>query len=72
MDLFASKDNHQLDKYFSFTQNPNAVEVDAFAQSWENIDCYLFTPLSVISSVFRRIEEEKVRFTLLIAQVWKT
>lgn len=54
VNLFASKDNHQLEKYFSYTQDTNAIRVDAFAKSWENIDCYLFPPFSVISCVRRR------------------
>lgn len=72
VDLFASKDNHQLEKYFTYTQDSNAIGVDAFAQSWKNIDCYLFPPFSVISSVLKKIEEEEVQFALLIAPVWKT
>ncbi|XP_062572587.1 uncharacterized protein LOC134234524 [Saccostrea cucullata] len=72
IDLFASKDNHQLNKYYSYTPDPNALGVDAFAHSWRNIDCYLFPPFSVISSVLKKIEEEEVQFALLIAPVWKT
>ncbi|XP_062609256.1 uncharacterized protein LOC134271003 [Saccostrea cucullata] len=72
VDLFASKHNHQLNKYYSYTPDPNALGVDAFAHSWRNIDCYLFPPFSVISSVLKKIEEEEVQFALLIAPVWKT
>ncbi|XP_061179377.1 uncharacterized protein LOC133188003 [Saccostrea echinata] len=67
IDLFASKDNQQLEKYYSYTPDPNAVGVDAFAHSGE-----IFPPFSVISSVLKKIKEEEVKFALLIAPVWKT
>ena len=72
VDLFASKDNHQLENYVSFKPDPNAIAIDAFALSWRNIDCYLFPPFSVISSVLKKLVEEEVRFALLVAPVWKT
>ena len=34
VDLFASKDNHQLENYVSFKPDPNAVAIHAFALSW--------------------------------------
>ena len=69
VDLFASKDNHQLENYVSFKPDPNAVAIDAFALSWRNIDCYLFPPFSVISSVLKKLVEEEVRFALLVVPV---
>ena len=69
VDLFASKDNHQLENYVSFKPDPNAVAVDAFALSRRNIDYNLFPPFSVISSVQKKLVEEEVRFALLVVPV---
>jgi hypothetical protein len=40
IDLFASKDNHQLSKYVSYLPDKYSEAVDAFSISWTNLKSY--------------------------------
>ena len=42
VDLFASRLNKQLDKYFSWFPDPKAVTSDAFSICWSNYKPYIF------------------------------
>ena len=72
VDMFASKENYQLQNYYSYTPDPQAIGVDAFAHSWKNINCYLFPPFSLVGTVLRKVEEDRVDYALLISPIWTT
>ena len=68
IDLFASRNNTQIDKYVSWKPEPEAYAVDAFSICWSNDFMYIFPPFS---KVIRKIIEEKVRAIVIIPQ-WPT
>ena len=48
IDLFASYDNHQTDRYYSYFFTPTCDGVDAFHYSWGR-QCWCFPPFSLIA-----------------------
>ena len=46
IDIFASRLNHQVDKYISWLPDPGSVSVDAFSISWSNIN---FMPILLLA-----------------------
>ena len=71
IDLFASRNNKQIDKYVSWKPEPDAYAVDAFSIQWSNDFMYIFPPFSIVGKVMRKIIEEKVR-VILIIPYWPT
>ena len=52
VDLFATRENHQLPSYVSPCPDPEAAEVNAFSVPWDNWDSvYLFPPVAVLHQV---------------------
>ena len=71
IDLFASFQNTQLPKFFSWKPNPNALAVDALAQQWNHFELpYAFPPFALIGRCLQKVREEKVKRLLMIAPVW--
>ena len=71
VDLFASRLNAQLPRYFSFRPDPNAEIVDAFSVSWETLDFYAFAPFSVINRMFQKIIRERATGVVVVPE-WKS
>ena len=72
IDLFASRLNNKVDKYFSLEPDPNAVGTDAFVTSWSNFQlCYAFPPFDIIGRVLSKIKHDKAH-VLLVVPDWKT
>lgn len=71
IDLFASRLNHKLDKYVSYTPDPHAFAVDAFSISWSDFYGYIFAPFSTLNMVLRKIVEDKTE-ALVVAPLWNT
>ena len=70
-DPFASFQNTQLPKFFSWKPNPNALAVDALAQQWNSLLFpYAFPPFALIGRCLQKVLEEEVHRVLLIAPVW--
>ena len=69
-DLFASRVSHQLERYFSWTQDPNCIAVDAFYQNWEPLFPYAFPPFCLITKVLRQAKVQAVREMVLITPLW--
>lgn len=71
IDLFASFQNAQLPKFFSWKPSPKALAVDALAQRWNQFELpYAFPPFALIGRCLQKIREEKVKRVLIIAPVW--
>ena len=69
IDLFASKECHQIQQYVSWKPDGGAVTTDAFSmRHWPN-KCYLFPPNPLLLKVVARLETESVE-AILIAPVW--
>lgn len=71
VDLFASKFNHQLPRYFSFLPDKHAVAVDAFSVKWSNINCYCFSPFSLIGKILQKVDQDQADMTF-VAPLWNT
>ena len=72
VDLFASRLNHQLKNYVSWFPDPEAVATDAFSFSWRNLMPYIFSPFSLIPRILTKIENDQVKFALIIIPLWQT
>ena len=59
-DLFASRVSHQLKRYFSWTQDPECIAVDAFYQDWRPLFPYAFPPFCLITKVLRQARDQAV------------
>ncbi|MCG8094339.1 MAG: hypothetical protein JAZ17_12090 [Candidatus Thiodiazotropha endolucinida] len=70
VDLFASRNNHQIDKFVSWFPQPGAWQYDAFSFSWKCLKPYIFAPFSLISRVLNKIVEDKVEKALLVIPHW--
>ena len=71
IDLFASRHNFQVDKYVSFTQDPEAHAIDAFSMSWKNLKFYAFPPFSIILPMLQKIQQEQAQ-GLCVCPDWPT
>ena len=51
VDLFASRINGQLPRFFAYRPDPKAEVINAFCISWHNLSFYCFPPFSCIGKV---------------------
>lgn len=70
VDLFASRNNYQIDKFVSWFPQPGAWHVDAFSFSWQSLKPYIFPPFSLVSRILIKIMEDKVEKALLVVPHW--
>lgn len=70
LDLFASRINHQLERYVSWRPDPTAKAIDAFTLTWNEYS-YVFPPFSLLGPVLKKAGEDKSEM-LLIAPLWTT
>ncbi|XP_040178560.1 LOW QUALITY PROTEIN: uncharacterized protein LOC120912608 [Rana temporaria] len=71
IDLFASRLNHQLPRFFSWRPDPGASAVDAFRHFWTGETHYAFPPFSMIPKVLLQITSQKAT-VVLITPWWPT
>ena len=60
IDLFASRINTQCRQFFSWHPDPDAMAIDAFAQTWSYDGMYAFPPFSLIGRLLEEIERQQV------------
>ena len=72
IDLFAARHNSQLSQYFSYRLDPEALAMDALAQSWEGLSLYAFPPFSLIGRILQKMRQEQVKELVLIAPAWQS
>ena len=48
IDLLATRTNKQLDRYMSWHPEPEAMAINAFSLTWNNIYFYMFPPFSLV------------------------
>ena len=53
MDLFASRLNHQVDKYCSWKPDPGALAVNAMSECWSNWNFYTFPLFNMVGRVLQ-------------------
>ncbi len=74
VDLFASRLNHQVDNYVSWTPDPDSMSVDAFSVSWSNIKFYAYPPFSMVGAAMSKIVQDQATGIMIIpywtSQYW--
>lgn len=71
IDLFASRNNTQLNRYISWTPDPGSEAVDAFSVDWKPFYFYAFPPFSLIMRCLIKVELDRAE-GLLIVPKWPT
>jgi len=71
MDLFATRLNHQIPRYYSRFPDPQAEATDAFLQGWSNLRAYGNPPFALIGRVLRQVEEQKATVVLVVPE-WRS
>ena len=71
VDLFASRVNHQLNKYVSWHPDPDAIATDAFTISWSDVKFYAFPPFSIIGDTVAKIIKDRASGIIIIPK-WNT
>ena len=76
INVFASRVNCKVNRYYSYNLEPEAIEIDAFSYCWSNETFYAFPPFSIISKVLSKIEAEMATGVLIVppftTQSWFT
>lgn len=71
VDLFADRTNAQLNKYFSWKEDPHAQALDAMLQTWRDIMGYAFPPFCMITPCLAKVREEKCQI-VIVTPTWQT
>ena len=71
IDLFASRLNAQLLRFFSYRPDPFAEVTNAFSVSWEDKKFYCFSPFACIGKILEKISADKAT-GLLVVPNWPT
>ena len=70
VDMFATRFNCKLTKYVSTFPDPNTWTVDALSVSWEDLDMYVFPPVSLLDKVISKLSDNLSQRVILIAPGW--
>jgi hypothetical protein len=71
IDLFASRLNKKVTRFYSWIPDPDSVGVDAFAYSWRDDLGYAFPPFALIGRVLQKIVQDRAK-VILVAPYWPT
>ena len=66
IDLFASRINTQLPRFFAFRPDPDAEAINAFSMTWTKLKCYAFPPFICIDRVLQKIRFDKATGILVV------
>jgi hypothetical protein len=69
IDLFANRNNAQMDRFYSYLPDPEAEQFDALVQPWKEENGYAFPPFNLVSKCLRKISNEGASL-LLICPLW--
>ena len=70
MDMFADRLNHQLEKYMSWKNDPNATQTDAFQTHWGALQGYAFPPFCLIDRCLAKVQRDQAT-VMIIAPTWQ-
>jgi hypothetical protein len=65
IDWFASKDNRQLPRFYTWKPDPTAEGFDAFMFDWGCVPGYIYPPFVLIPRIIRKITEDKASILLI-------
>ncbi|XP_044130754.1 uncharacterized protein LOC122943828 [Bufo gargarizans] len=71
VDLFASRLNTQLPRFFSWRPDPLAEAVDALLQHWGGALMYAFPPFALIPRVLLQVRQQLANLVLIVP-FWRT
>ena len=66
INLFASRVNKKVSRYYAFYVKPDSVGTDVFSFSWQSEFFYTFPPFSIIHTVLRKIENEQAEGIIIL------
>ena len=69
IDLFASRLNKKCPQFVSWKPDPDAYFVDAFTQSWRNLNFYAFPPFSLVNKMLGKIAVDQAE-GLIVVPLW--
>ena len=69
VDLFANRNNAQLERFYSYVPDPLAEQFDALVQPWREGNAYAFNPFNLISKCLKKIRLEGATL-LIVCPVW--
>jgi hypothetical protein len=72
VDLFATRDNFKVKKFYALTFEPRCSGVDAFVHCWDGEKIYAAPPVSLIIRFIRKLAESKAVSGLLLIPLWKS
>ena len=55
VDIFANRNNAQLERFYSYLPDPLAEQLDALVQPWREENAYTFLPFNLISKCLKKI-----------------
>ena len=70
VDAFATSLNKKLPRYFSPVPEKEAIGTDAFLQSWDGLDLYMYPPIKLLRRVITKLLQSKNARATLIAPCW--
>lgn len=67
IDLFASRSCHQIERYVSWSEDPQATAVDAFRMAWKHENPWIVPfPFVLVGRILQKICQEKVTATIVV------
>ena len=66
IDLFATRINTQLQRFFSFRPDPEAEAIDAFTMDWGGVEFYAFPPFIIVDMVLQKIRSDNATGILIV------
>ena len=66
IDLFASRLNHKVDRFVSWSPEPGAFAIDAFSLVWTDFKFYAFPPFSLVGRTVEKILEDEARGVIVV------
>ena len=74
VDLFANRNNAQLERFYSYLPDPLAEQFDALVQPWREENAYAFPPFNLISKCLEKISLKGATMLIVCpvrpAQAW--
>ena len=67
IDLFTSRINNQIPRFFSFRPDPETEVINGFSVNWHSIPFYYFPPFFCIGRVMRKIINDNASGILVVA-----
>ena len=76
VDLFTSRINSQLSRFFAYRPDPKAEVINVFCVSWHYLSFYCFPPFSCIGKILQKINFDNATGILIVpnwpSQFWLT